>query len=178
MSKRFLTSMIIAGGLSVGLAAMQTPQGQQQPQGREGQGQPQAITATGCVERDTTGKGDPAGTATPPAMFKLTKLELKPAAGGTGTGTGRTGTPPTELRLTTPADSKVDLAAHVGHKIEAQGTLRGRGMGTSGDPGRGTGTGTGTGTGAGTGGEQRGQGQQMMPTLVVSAVKMIDTTCK
>ena len=219
MRLKFFTGVVVAGCLSVGLAAQQTQgqQGQRQGRGGEQQDRP-PVTVAGCIERDTTASttGTGGGTGAAPAMFKLTNVEMKAGAGtggtgtggtgtggtgtgGTGTGgagTGRQGTPPTEIRLSTQG-SDVDLAAHVGHKVELVGTMRGgRGRGP-GDPAGGTGTGgtgtggtatggtgtggTGTGTGAGrgtgTGTEQRGQGQQMMPTLAVTSLKMVSTTC-
>lgn len=179
--KRVFTALSLASAFAVGLAAQQsTTAGQDTQQGQRG---PRSVTITGCLRA-----GDTAGT------YMLTDVTGLPAmgrrGGSTSAATGATTTAGAEsgtqssagtsVRLNPAAD--VDLAPHVGHKIEVTGTMGGgrRGGGAAGTTMGGTAAG-GTTAGAAatttTGAEGQGRGRGMMRTVSATSVRMISDSC-
>jgi len=211
--KRVLTATGLAAMFAVGLAAQATTgttgTTAQDPQTTTaGGGQRGPRTITGCLRA-----GDTAGT------YMLTNVEgmggrnagaATTTGAGTTTGSTTTGGTTTGGATTTgagattggqgrpasimlSADSSVDLAPHVGHKIEVTGTLAGGGRRggngdttatatgtgtTTGGTGTATGTATGTTTGSGqTAATSGGQGRGGPRSMTVTAVKMVSESC-
>jgi hypothetical protein len=143
------------------------------------------MTLTGCLKA-----GDTAGT------YELTNVEMTGRRGGATSTTGETAGGATSTTggeqgggrmggmrtVMLNAGSDVNLAPHVGHKIEVTGTMSGgrRGGGASSSTTTGSATSTtgstGEGQGAGSGmGAGQGRGTR---TMSVTSVKMISETCQ
>lgn len=176
--KRVFTALCLASAFAVGLAAQQsTTTGQDTSQGQRG---PRSVTITGCLRA-----GDTAGTYMLTDVTGLPPMgrrggDTSTTAGGTttaGTETGTQAAAGTSVMLNPAAD--VDLAPHVGHKIEVTGTMGGRGrrggMGTT--AGGTTTAGSGSTAGGATTGQEQGRGRGMMRTVTVSSVRMISDSC-
>ena len=182
--KRVFTAICLAGGMAVGLAAQQQSTTASQDT-QQGQRAPRSVTLTGCLRA-----GDTASTYT---LTDVTGLPDRSAmgsaaagsstAGGTETGTSGTSSAGRSVTLTPAAD--VDLAPHVGHKVEVAGTMgrgsRGGGASggtTAGNTGTTGGTMTGGGSAAGSASSTAAQGQsRRMPTVAVTSVRMIAESC-
>ena len=175
--KRVFTALSLASAFAVGLAAQQsTTTGQDTQQGQRG---PRSVTITGCLRA-----GDTAGTymltdvTGLPAMGRRGGGDTSATAGATTTA-GAQGAAGTSVMLSPAAD--VDLAPHVGHKIEVTGTMgggRGR-RGGAGAAAGGTDTGGSGSTASGTaaGGQEQARGRGMMRTVTATSVRMISDSC-
>jgi hypothetical protein len=138
------------------------------------------MTMTGCLKA-----GDTAGT------YELTNVEMTGRRGGATSTTGETGGSATSTTgeqgrmggmrtVMLNAGSDVNLAPHVGHKIEVTGTMGGgrRGSGASSSTTTGSSTAT---TGAAAEGQGAGSGMgagRGTRTVNVTSVKMISETCQ
>ena len=190
--KALMTAACLATVCALAADAQGQGQGQGQQQGQTQQttpqqkADPQSVTLSGCLERDTAAAaatGAQAGQATQPA-FKLTDVTILTGAANIGrTATGqqqqqREEDKDKEFRL--QASAGVDLNQHVGHEVEVVGRVAGAPSMTTPRAGTTGGTGTGTATGQQQQQQQQRAGQQddKAPLVVVSAIKMTATTCR
>lgn len=177
--KRVFTALCVASAFAIGLSAQQSTTAASQD-AQQGQRGPRSVTLTGCLRA-----GDTAGTymltdvTGLPAMGRRGGGDTTAAAGATtsgGTESGTQAAPGTSVMLNPAAD--VDLAPHVGHKIEVTGTMGG-GRGRRGGAGATAGGTDTTAAGATTtaGGQGQGRGRGMMRSVIVTSVRMISDSC-
>lgn len=183
MTRQMLSAFAIACAVTVAVAA-QTPSTSQTPP------TPAAgVTFSGCIERDSagpTGTGTLGNAAANPATlqgaFKLVKVEAKDAAAAASAKSSSqtdTNDKVRDIRVLAAPDAKVNLAQHVGHKVELTGGFSnspettGTGVAGSGQGGSGTG-GTALNPRSGTGERASTDPREAMRKMFsVTALKMI-----
>ena len=175
--RHFTIGLALAFGLTTGLVASQGTTGQTSPKPQTQTKAParpsskSPLKLTGCIERGPAASGAstvvPPGSPPPPPMYKLTHVDAATLKGAMPDRAAGTAGEATEIGLR--ADSKLQLADHVDHKVELTGKI------VAGKPTTKPATGTAKGTttaGATTAGITE------VPVFEVTSVKMVASTCQ